>query len=432
MPFTIILTVAIIKKLNPSARLALIYLGFSVLWILLSDELVAQIANHDVDTIHKLQSAKGITFVLSSALLLYFTARRIYKSLQDTLFKKEEVLNKLNALNEAAGEGIVDYNMETDTAIVNDKMKILLGVNDSQVPNFLAVHNMHIHPNDRSRVSEHFKQFLEGNSRVWQWEYRYVATDGSYRDIISRGYVIRDPVTQKPLNVIYALQDVTEIRNTKAKYYQQQMLFRQSLSKTMIEAQENERNRWAQELHDNVCQVLTVAKLYSDEALLSSRENPFIQKSKQMIERAINDIRHISTNIKSPEFGVTSLYEAISCLVETIKRFVSFSFTMEYDPETDRVLSPEQKLMVYRVVQEQLNNIMKYSGAANVWLHVSVKDHQVSICLKDDGRGFDPKKVKAGIGLKNINSRLQVFSGNLDVDSQPGKGCELRAHFKIA
>ena len=68
--------------MNPAARLALIYLGFSVLWILLSDELVAQIAGHDGRTLQKLQSAKGITFVLCSGLLLYLTARKIYKSLQ--------------------------------------------------------------------------------------------------------------------------------------------------------------------------------------------------------------------------------------------------------------------------------------------------------------------------------------------------------------
>jgi signal transduction histidine kinase len=55
----------------------------------------------------------------------------------------------------------------------------------------------------------------------------------------------------------------------------------------------------------------------------------------------------------------------------------------------------------------------------------------LEVSIKDDGRGFDPVKVKAGIGLKNINSRLQVFSGSMNIDSAPGKGCELKAHFNI-
>jgi len=421
----------VFKTIPPAARLALTYLGFSVLWILLSDELVAQIANHNSNTIQKLQTAKGITFVLSSALLLFLVARKIYKSLEDTLAKKEELLNKFNALSRASREGVVDYSIETDVAVVNEEMKLLLGAESTVISNFAALHNKHIHPDDLHRVSEYFKEFLQSNDRVWQWEYRYATAEGSYKDIISRGFVIRDQETKRPLHVIYTLQDVTELRDTKTRYYQQQMYFKQSLSRTMIEAQENERNRWAQELHDNVCQILTVAKLYSDQALLNTNESPFVVKSKEMIEKAINDIRHISANIKSPEFDITSLFESINSLVETIKRFVSFSFEINYDPQADTVLSKEQKLMVYRVIQEQLNNIMKYSGATNIWVNVAVNKEQLEVSIKDDGRGFDPVKVKAGIGLKNINSRLQVFSGSMNIDSAPGKGCELKAHFNI-
>ena len=422
---------AIIKKINPSAKLALIYLGFSVLWILLSDELVSQIARHDINVIRQLQSAKGIVFVISSGLLLYFTSRRIYKYLQDSLLQKEEALNKLTALSEASGEGIIDYNVETDTAIINDEVRLLLGVESFVIPDFSRLHNKHIHPDDQSRALEHTQAFLSSNKSVWQLEYRYAASDGNYRDLISRGYVIRDTNTQKPLNIIYTLQDVTEIRNATARYYQQQMLFRQSLSRRVIEAQEKERNRWAQELHDNVCQVLTVAKLYGDQAMAGSPENASIQKSKEMVEKALQDIRHMSSNLKSPEFEVTSLHEAVTSLVETLKRFGHFNFIMDYDSKTDDLLSAEQKLMVYRVVQEQLNNIMKYAAAANIWLHVEVKDQQVFVTIKDDGKGFEPAKARAGIGLKNINSRLQVFSGSLHINSSPGNGCELRAHFKI-
>ncbi len=425
------LIVTVIRKIHPSAKLALVYLGFSVLWILLSDELVSQLANHDIDVIRQLQSVKGIVFVVSSGLLLYFTWRKIYKYLQESLVRKDEALNKLNALNEATGEGIIDYNVETDTAVVNDEVRSLLGVDSSVIPNFSQLHNKHIHSDDRSRAAEHTEAFLKSNNSVWQWEYRYAAADGSYRDLISRGYVIRDKETQKALNIIYTLQDVTDIRSAMTRYYQQEIQFRQSLSKRVIEAQEKERNRWAQELHDNVCQVLTVAKLCNDQALLDNEENTFIQKSKQMVEKALHDIRHMSAHLKSPEFEVTSLQEAVTSLVETIKRFGAFHFEMKYDLKTDDILSAEQKLMVYRVVQEQLNNIMKYSGAAHVWLHIDVKDQEVAICIKDDGKGFDPSKAKAGIGLKNINSRLQVFSGNLQINSSPGKGCELKAQFNI-
>jgi two-component system sensor histidine kinase UhpB len=223
---------------------------------------------------------------------------------------------------------------------------------------------------------------------------------------------------------------VTELRDARTKNYQQQMAFRQSLSRTMVEAEEKEKNRWALELHDNVCQVLTVAKLFTEEAL-RNQDDPFIRKSKNMIEKAINDIRHISSSIKPPEFSTTSLYEAIEGLIDNIKRFVAFEFVIEYDHMADKLLSSEQKLMVYRVVQEQLNNITKYAGASRVELLVAVANKQVTVAVKDDGKGFDPAKVKTGIGLKNIGSRLQLFSGDVNIHSSPGKGCELKARFSI-
>lgn len=368
-------------------------------------------------------------FVLSSGVLLFFSSLQIYKNLNKTLQKKEDLLEKLKALSRASKEGLIDYDIETDTAIINDEMKVLIGINDSEVKNFSLIHNQHIHPDDRMRVNENFKNFLEDNNTLWQWEYRY-KNNNEFRDIVSRGYVIRDKVTQKPVKVIYALQDVTELRNAHTKYYQQQMVFRQSLSRTVIEAEERERNRWAQELHDNVCQVLTVAKLFSEEAN-HKYDDPYITKSKSMIEKAINDIRQISSSIKPPEFTMTSLYEAIEGLVENLKRFITFEFVIEYDQSADQLLSVEQKLMVYRVVQEQLNNITKYAGASKVELQIMVAGNDVGIVIRDDGKGFDPAKVKTGIGLKNIGSRLQLFSGDVNIHSSPGNGCELKAHFSI-
>lgn len=421
---------SIIKTITPSLRLALIYLGFSVFWILLSDKLVAKIAGHDSRVINELQTLKGIVFVLSSGALLFFSSLHIYRNLQTTLQNKEELLDKLNALSEASREGLIDYDISTDSAIVNDEMRSLLGVETTEIKNFSAVHNSRIHPDDRLRVQEHLKNFLEGKSMLWQWEYRY-AHNGGYKDIVGRGYVIREKKTQKPVKVIYALQDVTEIRDTRLKYYQQQIMFRRSLSRTMIEAEEKERERWAQELHDNVCQVLTVAKLYAEEAM-RNHNDPFIGKSQSMIEKAINDIRNISASIKPPEFSTTSLYEAIGALIDNIRRFVAPEFIVQYDHNADQLLSVEQKLMVYRVIQEQLNNITKYAAASKVELQVSIRENHISIIIKDNGKGFDPSKVKTGIGLKNISSRLQLFSGDISIKSALGKGCELNAHFSIS
>jgi two-component system, NarL family, sensor histidine kinase UhpB len=364
----------------------MIYLVFSITWILLSDSLVARISHEDSSTIERLQSVKGLIFVVTSGLLLYFTSRKIYKSLSRALTRKKELFKKLMALNKATREGIVDYNCSTDTAHINEAMKLMLNTKTFVVENFAELSIQHIHPEDRKRVIENFDNFREGKGSIWQTEYRYLVADGTYKDVICRGYLIRDNKTGKPLNFIYSLHDVTEIRDAKARFYEQRIQFRQSLSKSIIEAQEREKDRWAQELHDNVCQVLTVAKLYLEQATAEHGKSLAIEKSSSMIVTALNNIRQISSSIKPPEFSNTTLQESIQCLIENIKRFRKFDFEMCVKAEQS--LNSEQKLMVYRVVQEQLNNIIKYADAKKVLVRIDVKDDHAFLHVKDDGNGL--------------------------------------------
>jgi two-component system sensor histidine kinase UhpB len=91
----------------------------------------------------------------------------------------------------------------------------------------------------------------------------------------------------------------------------------------------------------------------------------------------------------------------------------------------------EQKLMVFRVVQEQLNNIIKYAEAKEISIRIKTEDDVVRIEVNDDGQGFDTTKIESGIGLRNIRSRLEVYAGNLMIDSAPGKGSRLKAEFSL-
>lgn len=87
--------------------------------------------------------------------------------------------------------------------------------------------------------------------------------------------------------------------------------------------------------------------------------------------------------------------------------------------------------MIYRIVQEQLNNIIKYADAQNISIRIEIDDPQVTVSIKDDGVGFEADKLESGIGLKNIRGRLNLFNGNLEIISAPGKGCELRSEFFV-
>ena len=418
------------KDYSPAAKLAVIYLIFSMLWILLSDEAVTSLHRSE-ETTERLQNAKGLTFVFLSAVLLYVVSRRLYQKIQTSLQEKSTALAKLMALQQAAKEAIVDYDFTNDSAQINDQMQALLGVNKLTIKNFETLHRARVHPDDRRRVGEQFEMFALRNDTVWQTEYRYLNSEGQYRDMISRGNLIRDEKTNKPLTLVLALQDVTEIKQANTRIHLQQLHHRQELARHILEAQEIERNRWAQELHDNVCQVLTVAKLYQEHAAGQYGQNPFQEKAQAMVVKAINDIRQISALIKPPTFSDTTLTEAITSLFSTLERFDNTAYKLSLLPEVEDVLSEGHKVLLYRVIQEGLNNTVKYAAATEVSVEVDLHGSMVDMRLCDNGKGFSPKAVSAGIGLQNIRSRLQAFAGQLMISSSPGGGCELRAQFFI-
>jgi len=231
--------------------------------------------------------------------------------------------------------------------------------------------------------------------------------------------------------MIYILKDVTEIKKSQEKLNEQQAIFRKSLALSVIEAQETERNRWALELHDNICQMLAVSKLYMEIGLNKQNNTSVLLQSKAIVEDAINEIRTISYNIKPPQFDLLTLGESIRMLVSNIKRFQDFEFIMDFNEVREMNLRIEHKLMIYRVIQEQLNNILKYAAAKEIYLSITIEDGRATVYIQDDGNGFDPEKIKNGIGLNNIRSRLQAYSGNLTINSAPGKGCELIAVFNL-
>jgi signal transduction histidine kinase len=91
--------------------------------------------------------------------------------------------------------------------------------------------------------------------------------------------------------------------------------------------------------------------------------------------------------------------------------------------------SDKLKLTIYRIVQEQFNNILKHAGASNIYLSLGHDNKQLLLCIRDDGRGFDKMKKTEGVGLMNMRTRASLFNGEMTIHSTPGEGCELKLTF---
>lgn len=198
------------------------------------------------------------------------------------------------------------------------------------------------------------------------------------------------------------------------------------ITREIIEAQERERETIGHELHDNVNQILMAAKLYVEMAMKEDKPSEEkLNTSVEYIKSGISEIRKISRELSAPTLGSQTLNESIQSLIEFITCCTEIIINFDhsgYSHEVDK----EQSLAIYRILQEQLNNILKHAEATKVDITLQQSDKETSIIIRDNGNGFDTKARRNGIGLNNILSRATLYKGSMTIDSAPGKGCTLQ------
>jgi signal transduction histidine kinase len=431
----LLLSSVTLPRLSPAAWLTLSYLTLSIIWILWSDTIAARLSNSGYSslTFENIQAVKGILFVFLSGTLLFVLSRKLYSGIHKSYEQKESIERKFTVLNQMAREGIIDFNFKEQKATLNDKMKFFFPAIGNTIGNFWEVYQTRIHPGDLERQKNEFNEILCSAKQTWQSEFRLLGNDGKYYSVISNAYIIRDNETGEPLQLIGAVQDVSDLRRLQNDYSEQQLKHKRTLAASIIKAQEIERSRWAEELHDNVCQILSVANLYTSD-ICSSPEHAktMAPEIRKLIMESIHEIRQLSANIKTPSFNKETLLESIERLAANINRVKSVHFSLVTARFDESKLCAEQKLMIYRIVQEQFNNIIKYAEASEVEVRLSIdENNSIRITVKDNGKGFDTTEIKTGIGLRNIQSRLQVYNGSLKIQSSPGNGCAVDASFLL-
>jgi len=420
-------------RLSPATWLTITYLLLSVFWILGSDWLATNISGNDRLLFEKIQALKGLLFVFISATILFMLSRKFYSDLRLSFQQNEVMQTKYNAVSEAAREGFFDCDLVNMTAKLNNKMKFFFPVHSNEVEDFWQKYQTRIHPDDISRLLNEFENIVASGKSNWLLEYQLLGSDNKYHTVISSVYIVRDKETGKAIRLVGAVQDMSELRNLQAEYYEERLIHKQRLTASIIKAQENEKERWAAEMHDNVCQILGLVKLYLSEAIAHKESSDnLLSEADTLVSKVLDEIRQLSATIKPPSFDKTTLTDSIEKLVASVSRFKRFDFMLDTSHFKEQRVSDEQRLLIYRIIQEQLNNIVKYACACKVDVNLSIdKDDRVHIMVKDNGKGFDPRKVKAGIGLRNMESRVEAHKGTLKIQSQPGMGCTMSASFSL-
>ncbi len=229
-------------------------------------------------------------------------------------------------------------------------------------------------------------------------------------------------------HVICTVKEITDRKKLEQELLERQISHQKALTQATIDGQEKERREIGKELHDNIGQQLTTTKLMLDLAKTTADDQTaeMVSLALKGISDVINEIRTISHALVPPILGDIGIIESIEAMVETIRYVQLLTINFDYfDFNEDRV--PEnQQLMLYRIIQEGMNNIVKHADATHVSIIIKNINRQITLELNDNGKGFNAANVRRGLGLTNIKNRAELFGGTVTINSTPGAGCSLK------
>lgn len=190
----------------------------------------------------------------------------------------------------------------------------------------------------------------------------------------------------------------------------------------MLEGEEKERTRIAGDLHDSLGGLLAAAKAHFNALPTSAENQELSSKTNRLLDDAAVEVRRISHNMMPRALAVSGLNGALEDLVQHLEK-QGLACTLE-TIGLDAPIEPGAALMVYRIIQELSNNVVKHAAATQLLLQIIRSDQQLTIILEDNGKGFDLEqaRLKKGLGLASIESRVQFLQGNINWDSEPGAG----------
>lgn len=331
---------------------------------------------------------------------------------------------RLIRLTQVTTEAIWEWDLKTDQYFRSKALLDLMGGNVQEKESFTYFRSR-IHPDDKDRIELSINNLRHSKQSSWQYEYRFKHIDGTYRNLRDRGIVVYED--GKPVKFIGTILDLTEVKGLENQLIQEKIKHQKEIAKSIIDTQEKERTRIGQELHDNINQLLLVAKLYMGLLKPAEPANKVIAKKVvESLDMAIADIQAISREMVLPKLKEKTLAESINELVKDVKVTCKFKIKFLYDKHASEDISEGKKIALYRIVQEQLKNTIQYSKAANVSIQLIYHPHSVELLIQDDGVGFDPLNKTKGIGLCNIYDRTLLYNGKVELHSSPGNGCHLK------
>ncbi len=219
-------------------------------------------------------------------------------------------------------------------------------------------------------------------------------------------------------------------RRRKKENEEMRVLFSEQLLASKVEIQEQTLQHVSRELHDNLGQVASLIKINLNTLQLKDpgKAEAKLANTKELVKQLIADIKILSVSLNTDKINKIGLLRAFRIEEEKLLKTGVFDVALTL-PETLPVIDGEKEIIIYRMVQEILNNTIKHSQAKRIAITVSYSGKALEVLISDNGVGFDAEKKLSdksdmGNGLVNLQSRAKVINATYNIISTPGNGSE--------
>jgi len=369
-----------------------------------------------------LESISGLVIGALAIILIatYRQNERQRENLRETMKDMKSVRQNYEELFTNASDAIWVHNLDGVITLVNKACEKLTGYPVSELPyknvrEFLTAETLSIARQVKDRL-------LRGETTEQRYEQRLIKKDASEAIMqLTTRLIVSDGKPQAFYNMA---RDITEERRLQdnLQFYLRQVL----------QAQEEERKRLARELHDDASQQILLLThgidniAYKTERYSSEELRNELGKLYELSQQTYQNIKHYAQALRPSILDDLGLVAAIKWLAEEIHKLSG----IEIEVKTDTIpqLPPETQLVLFRIIQESLNNIHRHSGASKASITVEHQGVEIRVTISDNGRGFKlPRQISefAGhgkLGLTGMAERVQLIGGKLEVSSHEGQG----------
>ena len=289
-----------------------------------------------------------------------------------------------------------------------------------------------LHPDDKDRLWKKLAEVVAGHGDNWEIEYRFKKADGIYAYVQDRAHIFYDE-NNAAATMIGTTQDITKRVLMENELMEERLSKQKELTDAVLNAHENERTAIGKELHDNLNQILGAAKLYIEMAKTDEEVREMcLDRSSGYIMKVIEEIRRISKALASPNVHLMGLMESIRSVIDDL--VITYPIRIEFYENgiVEKELEEKLQLDILRIVQEQLNNVIKHANATLAIIHLNRLENEIILVISDNGDGCDTSIEKLGVGLINIRSRAESNHGWVTIASRLGEGYMLKVVLHLA